>query len=48
MSIIERFRRAVNSAKNIVVTTHVYPDADGIGAQIALCLALRNLAMAMG
>ncbi|MEK6623911.1 MAG: DHH family phosphoesterase, partial [Bdellovibrionota bacterium] len=43
MSIIERFRQAINSAKNIVVTTHVYPDADGIGAQIALCLALRKL-----
>ncbi|HAZ14408.1 MAG: hypothetical protein A2X86_19460 [Bdellovibrionales bacterium GWA2_49_15] len=43
MSIKERFRQAISSAKNIVVTTHIYPDADGIGAQIALCLALRKL-----
>lgn len=32
-----------NKAENIVITTHIYPDADGIGSQIALCLAMRAL-----
>ncbi len=27
---------------NIVITTHLFPDADGIGSEIALCLALRK------
>ncbi|MBI2520525.1 MAG: bifunctional oligoribonuclease/PAP phosphatase NrnA [Bdellovibrio sp.] len=43
MNIKERFKQAISLAKNIVVTTHIYPDADGIGAQIALCLALHKL-----
>ena len=30
-------------AQNIVLSTHEYPDADGIGSQIALCQALREL-----
>ncbi len=29
-------------SKNILITTHAFPDADGIGSQIALCLALRK------
>ena len=43
MSTRERFKTAIKDAKNIVITTHIYPDADGIGAEIALCLALRKL-----
>ena len=27
---------------NVIITTHVFPDADGIGSEIALCLALRK------
>jgi phosphoesterase RecJ-like protein len=28
---------------NILITTHIQPDADGIGSEIALCLALREM-----
>lgn len=30
-------------AENIVISTHIFPDADGIGSEIALCLAMRSL-----
>jgi phosphoesterase RecJ-like protein len=43
MNIIERFKYLTNKANNIVITTHIIPDADGIGSEIALCLALRSL-----
>lgn len=43
MEIIDKFRSAVESAQNIVLTTHSFPDADGIGSEISLCLALRKL-----
>lgn len=43
MEITERFKSAISDAKNIVITTHSYPDADGIGSEISLCLALRKL-----
>jgi phosphoesterase RecJ-like protein len=33
----------VKSAKRVIITTHEYPDADGIGSQISLCLALKSL-----
>ncbi len=33
----------LRSAKTVVLTTHVNPDGDGIGAQIALCAGLRRL-----
>ena len=29
-------------AKNVLISTHLFPDADGIGAQVALCLGLRE------
>ena len=41
MKVIETFKRLTEKAQNIVITTHTYPDADGIGSQIALCIALR-------
>jgi phosphoesterase RecJ-like protein len=43
MKINEKFISAINNANHIVITTHSFPDADGIGSEIALCLALREL-----
>jgi len=40
---LQRFKSLISKAKIIVITTHVGPDADGIGSQIALALALRQL-----
>ncbi|WP_412470276.1 MULTISPECIES: DHH family phosphoesterase [unclassified Halobacteriovorax] len=40
---VERFKKLIEKANNIVITTHIFPDADGIGSEIALCMALRNL-----
>ncbi len=33
----------LKESNNIVITTHLIPDADGIGSEIALCLALKKL-----
>lgn len=43
MSNIDLFKNLVENAKDIVITTHIHPDADGIGSEIALCMALRLL-----
>ena len=43
MNVKEKFLDAVKNAQNIVISTHIIPDADGIGSQIALCLALRAI-----
>lgn len=43
MRIKEHFKKLTKKANNIVITTHIHPDADGIGSQIALCMALRKL-----
>lgn len=43
MELKQRFHAAIKSANNIVITTHLFPDADGIGSQIGLCLALRKI-----
>lgn len=43
MTIVEKFKAQIKNAKKVVVVTHVIPDADGIGSQITLCLALRKL-----
>ncbi len=43
MNITERFQFLTKKAENIVISTHIYPDADGIGSEIALCLAMRAL-----
>ena len=40
---LERFKQLIKKSKTIVITTHVFPDADGIGSQIALSLALKFL-----
>ncbi len=41
--LVQRFKTLIAKAQNIVITTHLHPDADGIGSQIALCMALRQL-----
>ncbi len=43
MSIFKRFRKFIQNAQKIVITTHIHPDADGIGSQIALFYALKKL-----
>lgn len=43
MKIIERFQQQVQEANNIVISTHIVPDADGIGSQIALAMAFRQM-----
>jgi phosphoesterase RecJ-like protein len=42
MVIKENFLKAVAKATNILISTHIYPDADGIGSQISLCMALKK------
>lgn len=43
MNITDRFKFMINKAQNIVISTHIFPDADGIGSEIALCLAIKAL-----
>ena len=35
------FKKQIEAATNILITTHIHPDADGIGSEISLCMALR-------
>lgn len=43
MRLIDTFKAAIETSKNIVISTHLVPDADGIGSEISLCLALKKL-----
>ncbi len=43
MTILDTFKSRIQAADRILITTHEYPDADGIGSEISLCLALREL-----
>lgn len=43
MKMIKQFESLTKAAKNVVISTHLIPDADGIGSQIALCMALRRV-----
>lgn len=43
MTILDVFKTRIQEAERILITTHEYPDADGIGSEISLCLALRSL-----
>jgi phosphoesterase RecJ-like protein len=43
MTILDTFKSRIQVAQRILITTHEYPDADGIGSEISLCLALRDL-----
>ncbi|EQC47605.1 bifunctional oligoribonuclease/PAP phosphatase NrnA [Bacteriovorax sp. Seq25_V] len=40
---VKRFLELTAKANKIVITTHIHPDADGIGSEIALCMALKKL-----
>ncbi len=40
MKKIQLFQSLIKKAQNIVISTHLHPDADGIGSEIALCRAL--------
>jgi phosphoesterase RecJ-like protein len=42
MTILDTFKSRIQVAERILITTHEIPDADGIGSEIALCLALRE------
>lgn len=39
---IDRFLKLIEKSNKIVITTHIHPDADGIGSEIALCMALKK------
>lgn len=43
MTILDTFKSRIQAADRILITTHEFPDADGIGSEISLCLALREL-----
>jgi phosphoesterase RecJ-like protein len=43
MFIVDTFKSRIQGIKSVVFTTHVIPDADGIGSEISLCMALRSL-----
>jgi len=43
MELINRFQEAISKANTIIITTHILPDADGIGSQVALSLALKSI-----
>lgn len=43
MTILDVFKSRIQVAERILITTHEYPDADGIGSEISLCLALREI-----
>ncbi|HXH74391.1 MAG TPA: bifunctional oligoribonuclease/PAP phosphatase NrnA [Bacteriovoracaceae bacterium] len=42
MTILDVFKARIQGAQRILITTHEFPDADGIGSEISLCLALRE------
>ncbi len=41
----ELLKKLTKKGQKIVITTHIFPDADGIGSEVALCLALRKLGL---
>jgi len=43
MTILDVFKARIQESQRILITTHEFPDADGIGSEISLCLALRTL-----
>lgn len=43
MDIFNRFKSVIDKAQNIIISTHLFPDADGIGSQISLAMALRSI-----
>ena len=43
MKNLKKFKTLTEKAQTILLTTHDFPDADGIGSQIALSLALKEM-----
>ena len=43
MTILDVFKSRIQESEKILITTHEYPDADGIGSEISLCLALKEI-----
>lgn len=43
MTILDVFKSRIQEAEKILITTHEFPDADGIGSEISLCLALKQI-----
>ena len=43
MDIYQKFTKAIEAASNIIISTHTFPDADGIGSQISLGMALQKI-----
>lgn len=43
MDVSEKFKNAIAKADNIIITTHSFPDADGIGSEVSLCMALNKI-----
>lgn len=43
MDIKQLFQSRIKNAQKILITTHIFPDADGIGSEISLALALKRL-----
>lgn len=43
MEKFKRFKSAIDKAQKIVISTHMFPDADGIGSQISLAMSLRMI-----
>ena len=43
MRLVKIFKEKIASAQNILITTHISPDADGIGSEIALREALNKM-----
>ncbi len=43
MNIVNTFKTRIQGVRSVAITTHIIPDADGIGSEIALCLALRRM-----
>lgn len=41
--LIQQFKKNLQKSKTVVITTHLVPDADGIGGEVALYYALRSL-----
>lgn len=42
MDMIQRFIQSIEDAQTIIISTHIFPDADGIGSEISLCSALKK------
>lgn len=43
MKNFKNFKQSIKGVQNIIITTHIHPDADGLGSQIALAHALKSI-----